>query len=171
MATGVEPQNRRSSAFMLLKDLELISRRISDGYSIDRWPVEKMIDLLANFPELCELRKAVDRDTTTKWERGSKGEREDGTGTGTLLPVVCCPLRHTLIQEMRQAWKAIELDAEDLDHRIAFVNAAIECMNLLSRQVSGEVGLPPARRTMRPGTNGDSGAECMRREPCLLAEC
>jgi hypothetical protein len=145
MATGVEVQDKRASAFRFLRDLELISRRISDGYSIDFWPVEKLIDLLANFPELCEVRQALEREKTTRCAHGAEGEKEDGTGT--LLPVVSCPLRHTLIREMRQAWRAIELDTDDLDHRITFVNAAIECMNLLSRQVSGEHVLPDAWRS------------------------
>lgn len=142
MATGVEVQDKRSSAFMLLRDLELISRRIADGYSIDFWAVEKLIDLLANFPELCEAKQALERDRITRCARGTEGEKEDGTGT--LLPVVSCPRRHTLIREMRQAWTAIELDTEDLDHRITFINAAIECMSLLSRQVSGEDAPPDA---------------------------
>jgi hypothetical protein len=35
------------------------------------------------------------------------------------------------VQQMSETLKRIKIENEDLDHRVSFVNAAIECMNML----------------------------------------
>ncbi|MHC1742038.1 MAG: hypothetical protein AB9873_03285 [Syntrophobacteraceae bacterium] len=48
------------------------------------------------------------------------------------------------IRQMRQALERINGEVEDLDHRVSFVNAAIECCNFLRRRISREHDIIPS---------------------------
>jgi hypothetical protein len=125
--TKEEHEDVRKSALTLLQDLEFISRRLCEGYAIDLSHAEKVIDVLANFPELCQLRIHLE-GVIASMEASDPNRRSDG-GLASMAPP--CSHRLKWVRQMREALTRIKIENEDLDHRVSFVNAAIECMNLL----------------------------------------
>lgn len=127
METNEGYEDMKKSALMLLQDLEFISRRICEGYSTDLSNAEIVIDLLANFHEICLLRNNLEEVISSMEGSGVNGKSED------TVALIAPKYSHRLncVRQMSETLKRIKIENEDLDHRVSFVNAAIECMNML----------------------------------------
>jgi hypothetical protein len=127
METNEEHEDLQKNALMLLQDLEFISRRLCEGYAIEPSHAEKVMDLLANFFELIKVRNNLEGVISYMESSGVNG-RSEGL-RASMAPM--CSHRLKWFRQTSEALTRIKIENEDLDHRVSFVNAAIECMNLL----------------------------------------
>lgn len=127
METRNEHVDVQKSVLILLQELECISRQLCEGYAIDLGHAEKVIDSLASFSDRCRLRNNPAGVVSSLEASGV--DRKSGAGTASMAPP--CSHRLKWVRQMREALARIKSDNEELDHRVSFVIAAIECMNLL----------------------------------------
>lgn len=140
-------------ALTLLEDLESLSRQLCEGYSIDLRHAEKVIGLLADVPKPCQLQRNDLEGVDFSMGFPGPGKRSRIAST---RESATCLRRMRSLQQMSEALMELKLGNDELEHRVSFVNAAIEFMNSLRRQMKislkgcrTEVGIREASRFNR----------------------
>lgn len=134
METKEGDEDMRNSVLTLLQDLEYLSRRLCNGCAIDPSRAERVISLLADLPELRALQNNLEGVVSSLEASGVNGGSENTTAEMVSIR----PHRLKWVSQMSEALKKLKLESEDLDHRVSFVNAAIEFMNFLRRRMKIE---------------------------------
>jgi hypothetical protein len=113
----------QKSILRLLQTLDLISRRLSVGNPVDLSDACMVIDA---------LRRDFERvQPAMGWE--SPGA--NGATSETSIRMGLESLGKRCFSQMRESLSRIRLYSEDIHHKVDFVNAAIELMNHLRRQL------------------------------------
>jgi len=113
----------QKSILRLLQTLEVLSRQLSEGNHVDLNHAGVVIDVLkVNFER---VQPAGD------WESPGADRATSEMSIRTGLE----SLWKRCFNQMRESLKRIRLYSDDIHHKVAFVNAAIELMNHLRRQL------------------------------------
>jgi hypothetical protein len=126
-AMGLE--DVQASIRKVIKSLEVISRRLCEGNPVDSNHADVVIGMLKHILDVAQHARVWGSPVLPLKTHGL-----NEVSSETLIRMGPGSFGKKCLNQMRESLGMIKVNSEDMHHKIDFVNAAIDCMNLLRRQ-------------------------------------